>query len=458
MYINIKQLWEEALLVLEQEVSKANFTTWFKNTHIEAEDHGVVTIAVPNEFVREWLFTKYHKQILKTLRELNENIRSVEYSISKKNPEKAYQKAEEKRINEITRQNTLNQTLPFTSQVNKKSNLNPRYTQETLIVGSFNELSYSAGLAIINKPGVYNPFYIFGETGLGKTHLIQSIGNTLADKNSEMNILYTNSEKFTTDVVSAIKNNSIDAFKERYRKLDMLIIDDIQFLSGRERTQEELFNIFNHLYDHNKQIIFSSDKHPNYILGLESRLKSRFSQGMVVDINRPDTESKIAILKNKAEQNEYTFIDQQVIAYIASNVDGNIRELEGILNSVNCQAEIKQRPVTVAEVQTLIRNNIKPKKNVSPADIIKTIASFYNIDLPIMFEKTRRKEVVHARQIAMYLLREDYNISFPHIGKEFGGRDHTTVIHSCEKVRELITIEPFIVQELEQLRGMIQTF
>lgn len=447
--IDTKTTWEACLQDIEASISKTNFNTWFKDTFITKEDRGTVYVGVPNEFVKEWLHTKYHKAILKSLRTISEQIRSVEYVVAKTNSP-AYKRQQ-------VFQPPIGSELPLKNlYIDRKDNLNPRYQFDNFIIGSFNEMAYSASKAIIKQPGVYNPLFIYGPTGLGKTHLIQAVGNALKAQNQNINIYYTSSESFTMGLISAIRNNRAESFKNKYRKYDVLIMDDIQFLSGKDKTQEELFHLFNILYDKNKQIIFSSDKHPNYIVGLEERLKSRFSAGMIVDVNKPEIESRMAILKTKAAEHQF-ILENEIIDYIATNVEGNIRELEGILNALMVQTQVKGRNLSLREVKALIKNNIKPKKNVSVKEIVRIIADFYNIDESSIYEKTRRKEIVRSRQVAMYILREDYSISYPLIGKEMGGRDHTTVIHSHMKVKRELDNDSGLAQDIEQLRAMLTT-
>ncbi len=451
---DIHNLWETVLAEIELSVSKANFTTWFKNTYAVKEEDGVFFVGVPNEFIKDWLATKFSREVLKSIRNHQESIRSVEFIIAKK-PVKPV----------VVPQNTLEQEkkqseglqeLPLDHMVPKKNNLNPKYTFETFIIGPFNEIAYSASQAVIKKPGSFNPLFIYGSTGIGKTHLIQATGNALIEKFPGLNIYYTSSEKFLMDYVQALQSNRINQFKEKYRTYDGLIMDDIQFFSGKDKVQEELFHLFNILHEKNKQIIFSSDKHPNYIIGLEDRLKSRFSAGMIIDIARPEYESRIAIIQAKLQQNNFT-LSEESLDYIASHVEGNIRELEGIINTLIMQIEMRKRELNIQEIKLLIKNNIKPKKNISLEDIVKVVAHFYNLEEVSMYEKNRRKEIVEARQVAMYILREDYNISFPHIGKKLGGRDHTTVMHSYEKIKRELTEDPNLIHDIEQIRAMLQT-
>jgi chromosomal replication initiator protein len=293
---DVTNLWETVLAEIELSVSKANFTTWFKNTHAVREEDGVFFVGVPNEFIKDWLATKFSREVLKSIRSHRENIRSVEFIIAKK-PAKvvvAPITSEQEKI-----EKEVMQELPLDHSIPKKNNLNPKYTFETFIIGSFNEVAYSAAQAVIKKPGSFNPLFIYGSTGIGKTHLVQAVGNALVASNPNLNVYYTSSEKFLMDYVSSLQTNRINQFKEKYRTCDVLIMDDIQFFSaGKEKVQEELFHLFNTLHDRNRQLIFSSDKHPNYIVGLEDRLKSRFSAGMTVDMARPEYESRSAILQS----------------------------------------------------------------------------------------------------------------------------------------------------------------
>lgn len=440
-----KKLWDSVLVEMELTLSKPNFNTWFKDTSIVKQEEGAVYLGVPNTFVQDWLGSKFHNAILKALRNVSGNIQSLHYVISKDN-------SKDKPVIEKVIQTT--KELPISDvYINKDDNLNPRYTFESFIVGPFNEFAHAASQAIIKKPGiVYNPLFIYGGTGHGKTHLIQAVGNHIKNT-SNKKVFYTTSEKFSQEFVNSIQLNKPNFFKEKYRKYDVLIMDDIQFFSGKMKIQEELFHLFNHLYDNNKQIIFSSDKHPGLIQDLEERLKSRFSAGMTVDIPTPDNESRAAIIRTKSNSSQYP-LAKDVVDYLAYSVTGNIRELEGIINSITCQSELKGRDLSLSEVKNFVKNNTKPKKLVSAKEVVKTVAEFYNIEEQLIYDKTRKKEIIKPRQIIMYILREDFNISYPAIGEKLGGRDHTTVMHSCEKIKNDMKMDELLIQEITQLRSI----
>lgn len=445
--IDNKTLWGRVLEEIESTVSKANFSTWFRDTEITKLEDGIVYIAVQNAFVRDWLANKYHKVILKTLRETSDQVRGLDYIVTKLDQKKTEPKPHAK---------TASPSLPLNEHyVDHESNLNPRYTFESFVVGPFNELAYTAAQAVIKGVGtIYNPLFVYGNTGHGKTHLIQAVGNYLKSAGPNKKVYYLTSERFYLDFFNAMQANQIPFFKERYRKYDVLIMDDIQYLGSKPSTQDELFHLFNNLYDAGKQIVFSSDKHPNYIPELEERLKSRFSAGMIVDIPPPDLDSRLTIIKAKSNQLGLTLLDD-VANFLASAIEGNIREIEGVINTVVCQTQIKGRSLTLPEIRTMVKLNAKPKKTASVKDVIKAIATYYEIDESSIFEKTRKKEVVRPRQIAMYILREDCGKSFPLIGEKVGGRDHTTVLHSYEKIKNELKNNPSLEQDLVQIRAML---
>jgi chromosomal replication initiator protein len=454
--MDTKELWNHCLIEIEAEVSKANFSTWFKNTSLVKEDSGTLYVGVPNEFVKDWLQNKFHKTILRVLRNAWEPTRAVEY-IVQKNPPK---------VNRIESSTLLqpsfavNPELPLKDlYINKEDNLNPRYTFESFIVGPFNELAYAATQAAVARPGKqYNPLFIYGASGLGKTHLIQAVGNAIKEKYPGKKVYYMTQEKFTVEYINSVQANrgaGGNAFKEKYRKYDAIIIDDVQLVGKAEKTQEELFHLFNSFYENSKQIVFSSDKHPNFIPGLEDRLRSRFAQGMIVDIQEPEYESRLAILRAKVRDAGMNMPDE-LAEYIASSIQGNIRELEGNINSIILQTQLKGRFPSLLETKNLLKNSIKQKKNASVKEVVKTISDYYGVEENAIYEKTRRKEIVKVRQIIMYVLREDFNVSYPLIGQKMGGKDHTTVIHSCLKVKNDIKNDMALAQEIEQLRAMFK--
>ncbi len=447
--MDIKKLWENCLVEIESGLSKANFSTWFKNTSIVKEDTGIIYVGVPNEFVRDWLQNKYHKLISKTIADAYENMRGVEYIITKIE----VNKQENQKSVEVY----VNKELPLKDlYVNPDDNLNPRYRFDSFIVGTFNELAYAASQAIIESPGTkYNPFFVYGNTGLGKTHLLQAVGNAIKEKDSNKKVHYITLEKFATDFINSLQGNRANTFKEKYRKYDLLIIDDIQFIGKMEKIQEELFHTFNTFYENNKQIVFSSDKHPNFIPELADRLKSRFAAGMIVDVSEPEYESRLAILKVKLQEQGIE-LEPEIIEYVASIIRGNIRELEGSLNIIVCQYRLKNKPLSLSEVKNILKNNIKPKKNVAIKDVVKLVSDYYNLEESSIYEKTRRKEIVKARQMVMYILREDFNVSYPLIGQKLGGKDHTTVIHSYLKIKTDLKNDSQLLQELEAIRIMFK--
>lgn len=445
-----RELWQNALVQIELGTSEASFRTWFKGTEILRRDSGDVQIAVPSKIVKEWLREKHHKLILKTLRDLDSSIRSVDYIVHKNIRQGAPRRPEP------TYQNT--NTLPMQDlYIDKRDNLNPRYTFETFVVGPFNQLAHAASQAVIQRPGLaYNPLFIYGKTGHGKTHLIQAVGNYFKKAHSNKKVFYVTAERFANDYLNSIRLSRAGNFKDQYRQYDVLIMDDVQFIAKTEKTQEELFHLFNAFHDNNKQIVFSSDQHPNMMPGFEDRLKSRFSAGMIAEIPEPDFDSRVTIITAKCEQTRF-HLSQEMIHFIAEQIQGNIRELEGILNSIICKTQLKGVLLTQNEVASLVRHTTKPQKGISVGDVVKKIAQFYGIEERSIYEKTRKKEVVKPRQVIMYILREEFSVSYPSIGEKLGGRDHTTVIHSCEKIKEEVKRDNDLSQEIDQIRNLLHT-
>ncbi|MFZ2887312.1 MAG: chromosomal replication initiator protein DnaA [Minisyncoccia bacterium] len=442
-----RELWQNALVQIELGTSEASFRTWFRNTDLVSRDGPSVQVAVPSKIVKEWLMDKHHKLILGTLRTLDNTIRSVEYVVNRSAGEPRREPRRESRDNASLDLGQL--------YIDKRDNLNPRYTFDTFVVGPFNQLAHAAAKAVIERPGLaYNPFFVYGSTGHGKTHLIQAVGNHFKKSHSNKKVFYVSSERFAVDFINSVQKGRANDFKDQYRQYDVLIMDDIQFMAEKERTQEELFHLFNAMHDNNKQIIFSSDKHPMLLPGFEDRVRGRLSAGVIMEIPEPDVESRNAIIKAKIEQLGFNLPDD-IVAHIAENVRGNIRELEGILNMIVCKSQLKGKAITLPDVKALVKHNVRPSKGVSIEEVVRRIAQYYEVAEKSIYEKTRKKEVVKPRQIIMYVLREEFAVSYPSIGEKLGGRDHTTVIHSCEKIKEEVKRNNSLEQELEHIRTLV---
>jgi len=450
--MNKEELWQTILSQIQLSISSANFNTWFKNTQILSRDKGLIVIGVPNNFSKEWLEKKYNKLILENLRGLNEKVKNIEYKVVNIPP--AQIKISVKKPQVSAAQLKLEEL-----SLNKYTNLNPKYTFDNFIVGPFNELAHAAAWAITKKPGsVYNPFFVYGGVGLGKTHLLQAVGNKINEKFAKKKIKYVPSERFVSGIVNAIKNQTIENFKNAYRQFDVLIIDDIQFFAGKEKTQEEFFHLFNILYEANKQIIMSSDRPPKSISALEERLRSRFEGGMITDIGMPDIESRIAILKQKIQEAKLK-IDEEILDYIASNIQKNIRELEGALKCLTAWQQLHHQNIDLDLAKKILKKIIHPQpKGVNFQKIVSTVASFYNLKEKELFLSSRKKEIVRPRQIAMYFLREELKSSFPFIGKKFGGKDHTTAIYACEKIAKEIRENEQLAEEISIIKEKIYAY
>lgn len=422
-----EELWQAVLAQVQLTISPANFATWFKDTEILALKDGMVFISVPNSFVKEWLEQKYNKTIFKILHSLDEGVKEVKYELGR------------------SRLKTIRKNFPIFPEesqlefpefkVDKETSLNPRYTFANFIVGPCNELAQAAAWAVSQNPGqIYNPLFIYGGVGLGKTHLLQAIGNETVKNSNQKKIKYLQTEKFISNVISAIRNRQIEQFKSLYQAIDILIIDDVQFLAGKEKTQEEFFYIFNSLYEKNKQIILSSDRSPKAIPALTERLRSRFEGGMIADITFPDFETRMAILKAKCQERKVEF-SEEVLNYIASNIQRNIRKLEGALNILIAHQKLQGNSPDLETAKSLLKDLTLPStKVINPKEVIRAVAEFYDLREKDLASSSRKKEIVKPRQIAMYLLREELKSSFPFIGRKFGGKDHTTAIHAYEKI------------------------
>ncbi len=450
--MNNQELWQATLAQIQLNISPASFATWFKNTSIVNQKEGKAIVSVTNSFAKEWLQNKYGKTILKILHELDSKIKEVQYEVKHKT-NKAEVRVLDKSSFLFSRKGQLD-LQEFKTQ--KETNINPKYTFESFIVGPFNELAQAASWAVSKEPGkVYNPLFIYGKVGLGKTHLLQAIGNEVIKNFSKKKVKYIPSETFTSGLVSAIRKHHMENFKAKYRNIDVLILDDVQFLAGKEKTQEEFFHIFNHLYEQNKQIILSSDKPPKAISALAERLRSRFEGGMIADISYPDYETRMAILKTKCEEKKIS-LPEDILDYIASSIQKNIRELEGALTRVSAYQKLNNQTPNVETVKSLLQNLIlSPKQRITPKKIIKIVADFYDLKEKEILSSSRKREIVRPRQIAMYLLREELKNSYPFIGRKLGGRDHTTAIHAYEKIAKEINKNENTAEEINLIKQRV---
>lgn len=439
-----EQIWQSVLAQIKLNVSSANFATWFANTKISELSGGVLTVSVPNSFSKEWLEQKYKTDILRILKSVDSSIKDIEYVIS---PSKKMFS------NNTVKINNNEEQLGFSEfEKDEETNLNPKYDLNKLIVGPFNEMAYAAGEAVIENPGeAYNPLFVYGGVGLGKTHLIQGIGNKIKEKHYSKKIRYIPAEKLITDVVNSIRENKVEDLKREFKTIDVLIIDDIQFISGKTKTQEEFFHIFNVLYQNNKQIILSSDKHPGSIPTLTDRLRSRFEGGMIADVGMPDFETRLAILKQKAEEKGLN-ISFEALEFIASNIQKNVRELEGALNKILIVEKINKRPCTLDDIKKQLKNIISVKTKITtPEKIVNAVINFYNLEDQNLFISSRKKEYSRPRQLSMYLLKKELKLSYSAIGRKFGGKDHTTVMHSCSLIEKEYEENQKFSQEVEMI-------
>ena len=438
---------------MELSLPRANFTTLFKNTSIINKADDSVVVSVPNGFIREWLENKFNKQIIQSIRNLSPEVRDIKYVVGKPKIDLTRQD-----LSKIILDNELenkNEMVPD-ADIDKNTNLNKKYSFGSYVVGSNNELAHAACLAVTKNLGkLYNPLFLYGGVGLGKTHLLQAIGNEILNLNPAKKILYTPAERLTADIVEAIRNKTIEELKNKYSQLDLFIVDDIQFIAGKEKTQDIFFSTFNELYGKNKQIVISSDRPPKAIPALEERLSSRFEGGMIADIGMPDFETRLAILNVKLA-NKSCVLDNEILTYVATHIQKNVRELEGALNRILAFNQIYNKIPDIKEVKNILNAYLStPYRKTSPPVILKAVVDFYNISLNDLIKRSRKKEVVKPRQVAMFLLREETKLSFPEIGQKFGGRHHSTVIHACVKIKEESSVDEPLKQELVLIRERI---
>ena len=457
--MDAKHVWRAALGELQVALSPANFETWLRDTQLVDVDDNHFRIAVPNGFAKDWLDTRYRSLISQTLARIVGYSVQVEFVVRSAPPEAA-------RVTDGASPAPAG-VRPAAQPVRLEptrvggeggaSNLNPRYTFANFIVGSANRLAHAASLSVAERPGhAYNPLFLYGGVGLGKTHLMHAIGNQVIAKFPRKKVVYATSEKFTNEFITSIQQGKIDEFRARYRRIDLLLIDDIQFIADKERTQEEFFHTFNAIHEDGKQIVLSSDRPPKQIVTLEERLRSRFEWGLIADLTAPDLETRIAILRAKAEEGAVP-ITSDVIEFIARKVVSNIRELEGALNRIVAYASMSAVPISIELAQAVLANVIyNPKKRqVTPERIAKVVADYYGVPMDALQGQKRDKAIVMPRQIAMFLMREETDVSLLRIGAELGGRDHSTVLHACDKINRESAVNDELRREIAAVRELI---
>jgi chromosomal replication initiator protein len=451
--MNVHEVWQATLGELELNLSKANFKTWFKNTFIANLDNEKVIICVPNTFSKAWLEKKYNEAILESLRNVtSQPIKEIIYKVEVRPVNEVVQEF----ADEIKEEKEPEPSKPKLPQRDHwcEIGLNPRYTFSSFVVGKGNELANAAAQAVAAKPGeVYNPLFIYGGAGLGKTHLLQAIGHDILARTPQIKVLYVTCERFTNEFIHAVRTGKAKDFKDTYRNVDLLIIDDVQFITGKEGTQEEFFHTFNTLHQYNKQIIISSDRPPKAIPALEHRLLTRFEWGMMADISSPDFETRVAILDSKCKDKEYD-LDREFIGLIANTIQSNIRELEGALNKIIAYHQFKSMAPSRETIETILESfsPIHKRKSITPKQLIDVVSTYFDLKIEDLLGKSREKKLAFPRQIIMYLLREEMKTSYPAIGEELGGRDHTTAMHAYEKISNLLKEDEQLKQDLELIR------
>jgi chromosomal replication initiator protein len=446
---NVDDIWQNVLQVIREQVEPTKYTTWFEPLKLLAVVGDTLRIAVPNKFTRAWLMEHYHAFLVDTLQQLT----AVPYQVTFVVQEVA--DTPPPVLEPIARRNSLKPARP--GMVNGQTTANPRFTFDTFVVGSSNQFAQAACLAVARHPArTYNPLFIYGDVGLGKTHLLHAIGHYVQQTQPHLVVCYMSSEKFLNDLVGALSHDKMDDFRNRYRKNDLILVDDVQFLIGKERTQEEFFHTFNVLYNDNKQIVLTSDKPPKDMVGLEKRLRSRFEWGLIADLQAPDLETKIAILKKKADYVQMPLPDE-VAWFIARRMRGDVRKLEGALNVIEAYTSMTGQEITVGLVQNLLGELAETQeKPITIPDIERVVADHYKLKGPVLRSKKRSKDIAHARHVAMYLARTLTNASLPQIGKNFGDRDHTSVLHACNKIKDMVAEDWRFKEEVEQLVRVLQ--
>ncbi|MDK2822994.1 MAG: chromosomal replication initiator protein [Clostridia bacterium] len=443
----LSHIWKETLQLLEKDLSKPSFETWFKSTELIAYYDDYLIISTPNEFAKDWLQNRYIDLIKSKLQSLLNHSVNLKFVVAQQKEEEI-QKIKENKVSNI--KNNEDYT---------GNHLNPKYTFDTFVVGNSNRFAHAASLAVAESVAkAYNPLFIYGGVGLGKTHLMHAIGHYVIETNKNAKVVYVSSEKFTNELIDGIRDDKTTDFRNKYRNIDVLLIDDIQFLAKKERTQEEFFHTFNALYEANRQIIISSDRPPKEIPTLEDRLRTRFEWGLITDIQPPDLETRIAILRKKAQM-ENIDVDNEVMLYIADKIQSNIRELEGALIRVIAYSSLNNNEITLDLAIEALKDIIPANKPrpITPELIQEKVSEIFSLKVEELKAKKRTKSVAFPRQIAMYLCRELTDLSLPKIGDIFGGRDHTTVIHACEKISSEMLKDPSIQETINKIKERLHS-
>ena len=444
---SLQFLWQETLGKLQNELSRPSFETWLSSTSLLDIEGDTLIISVPNEFTKDWLESRYAPIIRSTVQSILGQSINLRFVVSQPKETESILKEQPLSVQKPKADNPFNKTL------------NPKYTFDTFVIGNSNRFAHAADLAVAESPAsAYNPLFIYGGVGLGKTHLMHAIGNAVIQRSPSTRVLYVSSEKFTNELIESIRDQNPIEFRNHYRNVDILLIDDIQFLAGKEGTQEEFFHTFNALHDANKQIIISSDRPPKEIPTLEDRLRSRFEWGLITDIQPPDLETRIAILRKKASL-ENLQVSNDVMVFIADKIHSNIRELEGALIRVMAFGSLTENPITVETAAEALKDiiQIDTPKEITIEMIQQTVADYYHLSVGDLKAKKRTRSVAFPRQIAMYLCRELTDSSLPKIGDEFGGRDHTTVMHACDKISEARRKDSLLDKKVNEIIQLIQS-
>lgn len=444
--LDLDQIWKTTLGELEITLSQANFSTFFKDTFILEFINGKVTIAAPNVFNRDWIRDKYQRETLNTLKKFLPGTKELAYTVAS-------------RRTSVPRVVISQPAQPKPAKTNTPgTTLGRKYTFENFIVGNTNRFAAASARTVAEKPGeVHNPLFIYGGVGLGKTHLAQAVGNEIIRRDSSKKVIYVTCETFTNDFVAGIASGKMKEFKKNYREIDVLIIDDIQFIANKEGSQEEFFHTYNTLHQTNRQIIITADRPPKKITALEERLKSRFGSGLMTDIQPPDFETRLAILQNKSQELKARYNDE-ILSYIAQNIRSNVRDLTGAFNKISTHTQLYREEPTIALCNDLLKDAFTPlEKNTSVEKVINAICKYYNLTQADIISQKRQKNLAGARQITMYLLRHELNIPYALIGKELGGKDHTTIIYGARKIERDIIKDPILKREVSAIREIIHS-